>query len=394
VGSGVFVRNLSVRDFRNHERIEVELQSGVTVFEGPVGSGKTNLLEALYVACLGRSFRTSNDRELIRFDAPVARVTVVVVDGGLEHRLEVVIQRSSAKVIRVDGARLERPAEPDARPLVCVFAPDRLELVKGAAGVRRAHLDEVVAALWPARRRTRRSYTRALAQRNSLLARVRAGNASLSSLGGWTTELAQHGVQLMADRRQAVELLSPRFAELGLELGLEGFPALVYRPRSAATASEELEHELEWKLESDLDRGFTTHGPHRDDLSLDLDGRSLRRFGSQGQQRLGLLALLIAERDVLASTRTATPLLLLDDVLSELDGRRRERLLDLLDREGQTLLTTADPVAVGSKAGFARVQVTGDGPRSTRPAQEEGAMTRAELQAKVQPKAGSKAAAA
>jgi DNA replication and repair protein RecF len=386
----VFVRNLSVRDFRNHERVEVELQPGVTVFEGPVGSGKTNLLEAVYVACLGRSFRTSNDRELIRFDAPVARATVVVVDGGLEHQLEVVIQRSSAKVIRVDGARLERPTESDARPRVCVFAPDRLELVKGAAGVRRAHLDEVVAALWPARRRTRRSYARALAQRNSLLARVRAGNASLSSLGGWTTELAQHGVQLMADRRQAVELLSPRFADLGLELGLEGFPALVYRPRSAATASEELEHELELKLESDLDRGFTTHGPHRDDLSLDLDGRSLRRFGSQGQQRLALLALLIAERDVLASTRTATPLLLLDDVLSELDGRRRERLLDLLDREGQTLLTTADPVAVGSRAGFARVQVTGDGPRSATAGREEGAMTRAA----VLPKAGPKAAAA
>jgi DNA replication and repair protein RecF len=390
----VFVRNLSVRDFRNHERVEVELQPGVTVFEGPVGSGKTNLLEAVYVACLGRSFRTSNDRELIRFDAPVARATVVVVDGGLEHRLEVVIQRSSAKVIRVDGARLERPTESDARPLVCVFAPDRLELVKGAAGVRRAHLDEVVSALWPSRRRTRHSYARALAQRNSLLARVRAGNASLSSLGGWTTELAQHGVQLMADRREAVELLSPRFAELGLELGLEGFPALAYRPRSAATASEELEYELELKLESDLDRGFTTHGPHRDDLSLDLDGRSLRRFGSQGQQRLALLALLIAERDVLASTRTATPLLLLDDVLSELDGRRREGLLDLLDREGQTLLTTADPDAVGSRAGFARVQVTGDGPRGARPGQEEGAMARAQLQAKVRPKVRPKAAAA
>jgi DNA replication and repair protein RecF len=236
-----------------------------------------------------------------------------------------------------------------------------------------------VAALWPARRRTRRSYARALAQRNSLLARVRAGNASPSSLGGWTTELAQHGVQLMADRREAVELFSPRFADLGLELGLEGVPALVYRPRSAATASEELEHELELNLESDLDRGFTTHGPHRDDLSLELNGRSLRRFGSQGQQRLALLALLIAERDVLASTRTATPLLLLDDVLSELDGRRRERLLDLLDREGQTLLTTADPVAVGSRAGLARVQVTGDGSRSAKAGRDEGA--------KVQPKA-------
>jgi DNA replication and repair protein RecF len=357
----LFVRRLTVRDFRNHERAELELQPGVTVFEGPVGSGKTNLLEAIYVACVGRSFRTSNDRELIRFEAPVARVAVVVDDGRLEHGLEVVIQRSSAKVMRADGVRLDRPAESDARPLVCVFAPDRLELVKGAAGVRRAHLDEVVAALWPARRGARRSYARALAQRNSLLGRVRAGVASPASLGGWTRELAQHGVQLMADRGEAVELLSPRFAELGHTLGLEGSSTLVYRPRSRAVVPEELQQELESRLDSDLERGFTTHGPHRDDLSLELDSRSLRRFGSQGQQRLALLALLIGERDLLASTRAAIPVLLLDDVLSELDDARRERLLDLLERDGQTLLTTADPAAAGSRPGFARVQLSGDG---------------------------------
>jgi DNA replication and repair protein RecF len=351
------VSSLSVRDFRSHERTEVDLEPGVTMLEGPVGSGKTNLLEALYVACVGRSFRTSNDRELIRFEAPVARVAVDLDDGRVEHRLEVVIQRSSAKVVRADGARVDRPVETDARPLVCVFSPDRLELVKGAAGIRRAHLDEVVTALWPARRETRRAYARALAQRNSLLGRVRSGGASPASLGGWTKELARHGMRLMADRTESVDLLCTRFAELGRDLGLQGAPALAYRPRSHAAMPEELEGELEGALQTDLERGFTTHGPHRDDFSIDLDSRSLRRFGSQGQQRLALLALLVAERDLLASTRSAIPVLLLDDVLSELDDERRERLLDLLERGGQTLLTTADPAAAGSRPAFARVQV-------------------------------------
>jgi DNA replication and repair protein RecF len=341
--------------------MEVDLAPGVTVFEGPVGSGKTNLLEALYVACVGRSFRTANDRELIRFDEPTARVTTAVDDGAVEHRLEIAIQRSAAKVVRVDGARLDRPLDSDARPLICVFAPDRLELVKGAAGVRRAHLDEVVAALWPARRETRRSYARALAQRNSLLARVRAGAASATSVGGWTRELAQHGLRLMADRGEALDLLSPRFADLGRELGLDGVPALAYRPRSRAATAEELESELEEALSTDLDRGFTGHGPHRDDFSLELDSRSLRRFGSQGQQRVALLALLLAERDVLGSLRSAMPVLLLDDVLSELDDERRERLLDLLDQGGQTLLTTADPAAMASRPGFARVRLGAGG---------------------------------
>jgi DNA replication and repair protein RecF len=360
----LIVSRLSVREFRSHERLEVELEPGVTVFEGPVGSGKTNLLEAVHVACAGRSFRTSNDRELIRFDAPAARVVVTIRDEGLDHRLEVVVQRSSAKVIRADGARIDRATDLDTRPLVCVFAPDRLELIKGAAGVRRAHLDEVVAAMWPTRRETRRSYARALAQRNGLLARVRAGTASSESLGGWTRELAQHGIRLMADRRELAEALSPRFASLGRELGLDGEPELVYRPRSAALEPAALEAELTSKLESDLERGFTTHGPHRDDLSADLDGRSLRRFGSQGQQRLALLALLLAERDLLASSRTAMPLLLLDDVLSELDDVRRERLLDLLQDAGQTLLTTADPAALGARAGLMHVRLGEPGPVS------------------------------
>jgi DNA replication and repair protein RecF len=364
----VYVRSLSVRDFRNHARFEVELDDGVTVLEGPVGAGKTNLVEALYVACVGRSFRTSNDRELIRFGAAVARADVSFDDDGLEHRLEVVIQRSSAKVFRADGARLDRPLEASSRPLVCVFAPDRLELVKAAAGVRRAHLDEVIAALWPTRRDTRRAYARALAQRNGLLARVRSGSAAPDSLGGWTRELARHGLRLMKDRAEVTELLSPRFAELAGEVGLSGIPSLAYRPRASAASVEELEAELHAALETDLQRGFTTHGPHRDDLSLKLDGRALRRFGSQGQQRLALLALLLAERDLLGDSRSAAPVLLLDDVLSELDEERRERLLDLLDRGGQTLLTTADPAAAGSRAGFARIRLSGDGVESAAPA--------------------------
>jgi DNA replication and repair protein RecF len=364
------VRSLTVRDFRNHERAELELDANVTVLEGPVGAGKTNLLEALFVGCTGRSFRTSNDRELIRFDAPLAQTAVSIADpAGVEHRLEVAIQRAGSKVMKLDGARVERPAEVDVRPLVCVFAPDRLELVKAAAGARRAHLDEVVAARWPARRDTRRAYARALAQRNSLLGRVRAGHAPPSSLVGWTQELARHGAQLMANRSEAVALLSPRFAERAEELGLEGASALAYKPRSAATDPDGLRVELDAALPADLERGFTTHGPHRDELSLELDGRAIRRYGSQGQQRLALLALLLAERDVLAGARTATPLLLLDDVLSELDGHRRDRLLDLLERGGQTLITTADPDAAGTGRRFARTRIApGEAPHLVRAA--------------------------
>ncbi len=257
-----------------------------------------------------------------------------------EHTLEVGIAPGEEKRIRVDGAPLQRGVDPP-RPLAAVFLPDRLDLVKGAPALRRAHLDQVVAALWPARRETRSGYTRALAQRNALVARVRAGAATEDQLDTWDSELARHGAQLMADRAAAVELVAPAFAARGEELGLPERAGLRYAPRSKAADADGLRAELAERRAADLDRGFTTHGPHRDDLALVHGGRALRTLGSQGQQRLGLLALLFAERDALAA-RGTPPLMLLDDVMSELDATRRERLSDLVRAEGQALITTTD----------------------------------------------------
>jgi DNA replication and repair protein RecF len=255
-------------------------------------------------------------------------------------------------VIKRDGVNLNVLRADPATPRVCVFAPDHLELVKGPAGVRRAHLDELVAALWPARRATRVSYAKALAQRNSLLGRVRSGSATAAALSGWNRELARHGIELMRHRVDAVGLLGGHFVTRAAELGLPEPASLAYRPRSKAVDAAGLEEELAERLPSDLERGFTTHGPHRDDLLLQAAERDLRRYGSQGQQRLGLLSLLLAERDAMESAHGALPVLLLDDVMSELDPDRRRMLLDLVSATGQTLITTADegalPEAVGT----------------------------------------------
>jgi DNA replication and repair protein RecF len=340
------VRRVALRDFRNYTRADVALEDGIIALQGPVGAGKTNLLEAIYFGCVGRSFRTSNDRELIRFGERSTHVKVETTTDGTDHVLEAGIERAGRKALKVDGAPADRLVDIETRPLLCVFVPDRLGLIKGAAGLRRAHLDELTAALWPARRDTRRLYARALAQRNRLLARIRAGRSSIDSLAGWTRELARHGFDLMEDRRQAVELLSPQFAMRAAEVGLEGEGSLSYSPRSRAPAPEALEHELDQSARADVDRGFTMHGPHRDDLLVDLLERNVRRFGSQGQQRLALLALMLAERDVLEVARQERPVLLLDDVLSELDVKRRSKLLDLLREGGQTVITTADPAAI------------------------------------------------
>src|SRR3954471_22174193 len=338
----MLVTRLRLRDFRSYPSVEVALAPGLTLVHGRNGAGKTNLLEGLYFGLTSRSCRTTNEREVVRFGASTARVEVETADTEGTHELAVGFEPGQPKRLRSDGAPVERMADVDTRPLVSVFLPDRLELVKGAPALRRAHVDQVVAAAWPARAGTRRAFTQTLAQRNALLSRVRAGRASRSSLPAWDAELARHGIVLRDDRAAAVDLVRDRFAELAADLGLSGTGELRYKPRSTAATADELAGELAERTDSDLERGFTGHGPHRDDVALRRDGRDLRSYGSQGEQRLALLALLLAERDALAEARGQVPLLLLDDVMSELDADRRALLVDRIGGGGQAVITTTD----------------------------------------------------
>src|SRR5215216_2050742 len=196
----MLARALSLRDFRSYEAAELRPGPGLTVITGRNGAGKTNLLEALYFACTGRSCRTANEREVVRFGAGLMRLELEAEDAHGRHAITVGFQPGETKHLRVDGAPVERLTDSAARPLVAVFLPDRLELILGAPALRRSHLDQVVAALWPARAGVRREYSAALAQRNALIAAVRAGRASRSSLPAWNSALARHGTALMRDR--------------------------------------------------------------------------------------------------------------------------------------------------------------------------------------------------
>ncbi|HEX8977222.1 MAG TPA: DNA replication and repair protein RecF [Solirubrobacteraceae bacterium] len=347
------VLRVSVRDFRSYRSASAELGPNLTVITGPNGAGKTNLLEALYFGCTGRSCRTTNEREVVRFGEQATRVVVAAEAEDGAHELTVGFAPGEPKRMRADGASVERMVDVADRPLVSVFMPDRLELVKGAPSLRRAHLDQFVAALWPARVANRRAYAQSLAQRNALIARVRHGDVASSSLSAWDRQLARHGIALMEDRRQAVEAIAGGFKDCCEQLGLDGAPELSYRPRSRALDADSLAAELGERISADLERGFTGHGPHRDDLRLAREGRELRAYGSQGQQRLGLLGLLLAERTVIAQRRENPPVMLLDDVMSELDQTRRRALVDLLRTSGgQAVITATDLEQVpGSNAG-------------------------------------------
>jgi DNA replication and repair protein RecF len=268
-------------------------------------------------------------------------VRVEADDGA--HQLAVGFAPGEPKRLLVDDAPVDTMLDSAVRPLLTVFLPDRLDLVKGPPAVRRSHLDQLVAALWPARVQTRRAYAQALAQRNALIARIRGYGGSRGDLAAWDLQLARHGIALMADRRAAVDAVSDLVAELAEELGVGAPATIAYRPRSRAESAQELADELAAKTESDLERGFTGHCPHRDELSILRDGRELRTYGSQGQQRLALLALLLAERDAIGHLRGSLPVMLLDDVMSELDHARRLSLSTRLRTgAGQAIVTSAE----------------------------------------------------
>jgi DNA replication and repair protein RecF len=356
----LLVLSVQLRDFRTYARAEAHLGGGLTVVHGPNGAGKSNLLEAIYFGCTGYSPRTRSERELVRFGASATRVVIGLRDGERSHELTVGFQPASPKHMTADGAPVERLADVEQRPLVSVFVPDRLELLKGAPALRRAHLDQLVAALWPPRVATRRDYSRALAQRNALIAAIRAGRASRATLPSWDLELARHALALREDRATVVALLGEPFAQRALQLGLNGEPRLEYRPRSKAVDAQGFVAELEAHLAGDLARGFSTHGPHRDELAILRDGRELRSYGSQGEQRLALLALLLAERTVLANERDRVPMMLLDDVMSELDITRRELLSEELRGGGQSVIATTDLAHVpgSGDASVARLRIS------------------------------------
>jgi DNA replication and repair protein RecF len=335
------IDGLELRDFRSYERAHLALGDGLTVIFGPNGAGKTNLLEAVYFGCTGRSCRAANEREVVRFGTSSTRVVATVHAEDGEHELAVGFAPGEPKRLLIDGAPAESLLDAAVRPLLTVFLPERLELIKGPPAVRRSHLDQLVAALWPARAGTRRAYAQTLAQRNALIARIRARGGSRDALGAWDRQLAQHGIALMADRAAAVEAIAETMAGIAGELGLGAAAAVAYRPRSRAGSVQELAEEVAARRDSDLERGFSGHGPHRDELSLTREGRELRTYGSQGQQRLGLLALLLAEREAIGRLRGALPVLLLDDVMSELDQTRRRALSTRLRTGGGQALVTA-----------------------------------------------------
>jgi DNA replication and repair protein RecF len=306
---------------------------------GPNGAGKTNLLESLHVVTQGFSPRTRTDAQLIRFGESASRIALRGASGTRPLELEVVLRTGEAKRAKVNGTALRAAEQLRTTVSTLVFTPDRLAVVKGGPAVRRAYFDRVLGRLVPARATLPAEYGAALGQRNAALRRISLGLSTTDALTPWTEKVSELADAVVTSRRETIELLSPAFAERASEFGLDGC-ALVYAAEAPTVEA------LEARRDRDVERGFTGLGPHLDEIGVVAGDRDLRTFGSQGEQRLAVLSLLLAEADVIVERGGPPPLLLLDDVLSELDPERRRILAGRIGAGGQALVTSTSAAAL------------------------------------------------
>ncbi|NTW00933.1 MAG: DNA replication/repair protein RecF, partial [Oscillochloris sp.] len=361
------VSQLSLRDFRNYQKLDLHVAPGISLLYGPNAAGKTSVLEALFYLATTRSPRISADRELVRWDAvgeagvtPFARVAAEVRRSLGKVRLEVIVQRradedgqltsTSQKLVRIDK-RPARAIDLVGQLRVVLFTPADLTLVDGPPAERRRYLDITLSQLNPHYVRTLAQYQKIVQQRNSLLRSWRERRRSPRNiddeLGYWDQELSAAGGYLLAERLRAVADLNLIVGPLFCAISGESAPLQIeYRPsllldtlHDAGGLSQRLAQELRALQRDELARGQTLIGPHRDDLGFTVAGIDLGRYGSRGQQRSVTLTLKLGEADLMRQRSDEAPVLLLDDMLSELDARRRAHLLDAIRRpDQQTLL--------------------------------------------------------
>ncbi len=345
---GFSALRLLVADFRNYESACIELSAGFNVLAGENAQGKTNLLEALYLVSTTRLLRGSRDAEAIRDGAQIAEVRATLSGGRTETGI--VLERGVRKWATLNGVRQSRPADLIGRlPSICVSAAD-LCLAQGEPADRRLFLDFELSQLHPAYLRDLTHYKRALEQRNALLRTSRDEPVAAEAFLPWEEQLAAHGSSLRESRIAFASAIHAIAQGVHAHIGSGEPLAVEYAPKDDGRGPDEMRRKLADTRGHDVDRGSTSIGPHRDDLALEVEARDVRAFGSQGQQRTAVIALKLASLQHARETLGAPPLLLLDDILSDLDERRRSRLVEwVLENASQAVMTCTEASAAGKK---------------------------------------------
>lgn len=341
------ITKIQLNNFRNYESAEISPCPGVTVLYGNNAQGKTALVESIILCCTGRSHRTPRDKELIRWEQPFGKVRVELERNDGSHEIELHLNPTARKTVKIGGRTLQRTGELMGHLNGVLFAPEDLRIVKDGPAERRRFIDMELSQIRPGYYYALQLYARALNQRNCLLREIAAKPALRDMLDEWDVQMAKYGADIMERRRSFIARISEsaQISHQEISGGAERLTA-AYRPaveseETGAALRDVLVRALRLARENDIRRGTSTVGPHRDDLALLLSGMDVRAYGSQGQQRTAALSLKLAELDIMHREIGEWPVLLLDDVMSELDPGRRRQLLRRFEGV-QTIVTCTD----------------------------------------------------
>ena len=340
----MIIESLELKNFRNYRELSLPLSPGVNLLYGDNAQGKTNVLEALFFCASAKSHRGSRDREMIRFQEEEAHIRLNLLKREVPYRIDIHLKKDKSKGIAVNGVPIRRASELFGVVNVVLFSPEDLNLIKNGPSDRRRFMDLELCQMSRAYVQVLLRYNQALQQRNRLLKDIPFRPELLETLDLWDSQLVSSGIEIIRFRRRFVDELKPVIRKIQDKLTGSTEPLTVLY--EASTSEENFAEQLLRSRDSDLKQRITSVGPHRDDLGFFLDreeaggkGMDLRRFGSQGQQRTAALSLKLSEIELMEHHLGDHPVLLLDDVLSELDDSRQKQLLSSI-REIQTLITS------------------------------------------------------
>lgn len=339
----MYIKEITLKDFRNYKDLHTSFHPRVNIFLGKNAQGKTNLLEGIYLNAMARSFKTTRDKDLIRFGEEFCRIHTVSKAFDEEMETEILITKEGKKIIKIDGVKASKTSQLLERIYIVIFSPEDLKIVKDEPEKRRRFIDRELCQIKPGYYSDLSSYKKVLKQRNMYL---KEREIDTSVLDIWDYELARYGSRIIRRREEFIKKISEISSDIHQRIsgGMENL-IIHYEANIPYSGWETTETEfykiLENSREDDIRNRTTGHGPHKDDLKIEADGIDLRKFGSQGQQRTAALSLKLSEIRLIEAETGEKPILLLDDVLSELDNERQSYLISSLG-ENQMFITTAD----------------------------------------------------
>ncbi|MDF2510208.1 MAG: recF [Herbinix sp.] len=332
----MIVKSLELKDYRNYNHLNMQFSSGTNILYGENAQGKTNILEAVYLCGTTKSHRGSKDKEMVSFTEDEAHVRVILEKNQIPHRIDLHLKKNKAKGVAIDGIPIKRQSELFGMLNLVFFSPEDLYIIKNGPAERRRFIDLELCQLDKIYLNQLGNYNKVLAQRNNLLKQIAVNRNLIDTLNIWDEKLLEYGCKVIKTREEFINRLNDLVGEIHKKLtGGKEHLILQYEPNVRAA---DFEGKLKKYLEKDLALKMTNVGPHRDDLGFLLGDIDIRKYGSQGQQRTAALSCKLAEIDLVKSIIKENPILLLDDVLSELDRQRQNYLLNSIG-DIQTMIT-------------------------------------------------------